>query len=168
MRDNRERGRINLGALIGWIIFILIIAGGPLFSLLRRVSGGAISLSANILPILIGAMVVLSVIVSAVRALNNSARARGDTRLPTDAGTSPRSTNTPMPPFGGATGTSRGAPVPPPSPRGFTLPPSSRPVQMPQAPRFDPLINPAVLLIGVLGLLVLGGVALFALAGNIP
>ncbi len=85
--DNRKRGGINWSSLIGWVIFILVIAGGPLFNLLRRVLGGAIALPANLsslIPLVIGGLVVLSIVVSAVRALGSTGRAGGAPRLPTD------------------------------------------------------------------------------------
>jgi len=168
--DNRKRGGINWGSLIGWVIFILVIAGGPLFNLLSRVVGGAITLPANLpglLPIAIGGLVVLSIIVSAVRALGGGNRTGGAPRLPTDLSRPSRPPSAPMPPFGGSTRGPQRSPGTP-APRAFTLPSSSAPQQRLPASRFDPVISPAILTVGILGLLALGGAALFFLAQGGP
>jgi hypothetical protein len=167
-QDNRKRGRFNWGSLIGWLIFILVVAGGPLLNLLRRVLGAGASLPvnlSNLLPILIGGLVVLSIVVSAVRALNNSMRSSGDTRLPTSTSGQARPPSAPMPPFGGAQRLPQNLPS---SPRAFTLPPGSRTANQPQPPQFEPLINPLILALGILGLLALGGAALFFFAQGGP
>ena len=153
--DNRKRGGINWSSLIGWVIFILVIAGGPLINLLRRALGGAITLPANLpslIPLVIGGLVVLSIVVSAVRALGSASRAGGAPRLPTNLDLPPRSPSTPIPPA---------------MPRSY-MPPSSAPQQRLSAPRFDPVVNPTILVIGILGLLGLGGAALFLLAQGGP
>src|SRR5690242_8124435 len=101
--DNRKRRRFNWSSAIGWLIFILVIAGGPIFRTLQRILGGTVALPANLpslLPIAIGGLVVLSVIVSALRALNSANR--GMPRLPTEVGRPGRPPSAPMPPFGGA------------------------------------------------------------------
>ena len=167
--DNRKRGGINWSSLIGWIIFFLVIAGGPLLNFLSSALGGAITLPANLpglLPIAIGGLVVLSIIISAVRALSGGNRAGGAPRLPTDLGTPSRPPAAPMPPFGGQRGPQRSTSVP--APRAFTLPSSSASQQRLPVARFDPVISPAVLAVGILGLLVLGGTALFLLAQGGP
>ena len=164
--DNRKRGGINWSSLIGWVIFVLVIAGGPLSNLLRRVLGGAITLPANLpslIPLVIGGLIVLSIVVSALRAFGNSGRAGGAPRLPTELGSPSRLPSTPMPPFGGQ----RGPLSPPVIPRS-PLPPGSAPQQRLSVPRFDPVINPAILVVGILGLLGLGGAALFLLAQGAP
>jgi hypothetical protein len=160
-QDNRKRG-FNWGSLIGWLIFILVIAGGPLSGLLRRLSGGTLALPANLLPFLIGGLVVLSVVVSAVRAMVRSGQSSGDVRLPTNTAP-PRPLNLPGSPSAG--------PSRPPilsSPRAFVLPPSSRELQLPQPPRFEPVINPTILALGIAGLVVLGGIAFVILGLNLP
>ena len=168
MGENRKRNRINWGSLIGWLIFILIIAGGPLARLIGRAVGGSVSLPANWLPILIGTLVVLSIVVSAVRALGTTVRSRGDVRLPTDASAPPRAPSAPMPPFGGPAGLPQQPPAPPATPRSFTLPPDRAAPRLPPAPRFEPVINPRILLLGILGLILLGGAALVVLVGSLP
>jgi hypothetical protein len=168
MPNNRKRRQFNLGSVIGWLIFILVIAGGPIVNLLRRTFSGVIALPPNLsnwLPIAIGALVVLSIVVSALRALNNANSANRDARLPTDMSRPAQPPSTAMPPFGGS---ARGGPQRPPgipSPRAFT-PPSSPPSQRLSTPRFDPVINPVILAIGVVGLLALGGLALLLTQGG--
>jgi hypothetical protein len=165
--DNRKRRGFNWSSAIGWIIFLAIVAGRPLYQLLRSTLGANLALPANLtalIPIAIGGLVVLSVVVAALRAIGNATRSSSP-QLPTELGRSARSPSAPMPPFGGA------APRVPPaasSPRSFTMPPSSTPPQRLSTPRFDPLINPLILVIGVVGLLVLGGAGLFLLAQGVP
>jgi hypothetical protein len=165
MQNKRKRGGINWSSLIGWLIFLLVIAGAPLYNMLRQVLGSTTTLPTNIIPILIGGLVALSVLVSAVRALGNSNRAGSDTRLPTSMSPPLRTPNSAMPPFGGAP--QRPA-SPTASPRAFTMPPGSRPVDQPPAPRFEPVLNPTILALAVLGLLVIGAAALFLGFGGIP
>jgi hypothetical protein len=104
------------------------------------------------------------VVVAALRALGNVARPSSP-QLPTELGQPMRPPSSSMPPFGGA-----GPRQPPaaPSPRAFTLPPGSTPQQRLSTPRFDPLINPLILALGILGLLVLGGAGLFLLLQSVP
>jgi hypothetical protein len=71
-----------------------------------------------------------------------------------------------MPPFAGPT-----RPAQPPiarSPRSFTLPQSGREPRLPAPPRFEPVINPAIVLLGIVGLLVLGGLAVIVFSLNFP
>ena len=98
-----------------------------------------------------------------VRALGSGPRA-GDVRLPT--GTSPaRPINAPMPPFGGEMQLPRPPPIAPPRDLAPRMGAQSR---LPQAPRFDPLFNPTLLVVGIVGLIVLGGAALVIFALNTP
>jgi hypothetical protein len=151
MQENKKRGT-SWSSVIGWLIFILVVAGGPLLNLLRGALGGVISLPNNLLPILIGGLVVLSMLVSAVRSMAGSRRNQSDTRLPTG--------NTPMPPFAG--------PVAPRMPPSTTVPqpysPAGRDQRLPSAPRFEPVINPKIIALGIVGVLLLAGAALL-LAG---
>jgi len=156
MQENKKRG-VNWSAAIGWLIFILVIAGGQLPRLLNTLSGGAISLPTNLLPMLIGGLVALSILVSVVRSLGGSRRSRNDTRLPTG--------NAPMPPFAGPA-----APRMPPStvmPQAYS--PARREQRLPSAPRFEPVINPKILAIGIVGgLLLLAGAALLLAGFALP
>jgi hypothetical protein len=164
MREKKKRG-FNIGSLIGWLIFILAFAGAPLLRLLRQVfSGSGVTLPANIntlIPLAVAGLVVLSIAISAVRAIGSSRR--GDDRLPT--GTSPPQGGAPMPPFAGPS-----APrMPPaaPQPRAF-MPPNGGMSKLPTAPRFEPMFNPRVVVFGIVGLVVLGGLLLLVLGLSLP
>ena len=148
MQDNNKKRGTNWGTVIGWLIFILVIAGGPLLNLLRGALGGVVSLPSNLLPMLIGGLVALSILVSVARSLGGARRGRSDTRLPT--GTAP------TPPFPGPDVTR----TPPPGPRSFTLPAASRQASLPPPPRFEPVIDPKILTMGVVGVVLLVGAAL--------
>src|SRR5690242_14122668 len=140
--ENRKRRGFNLSSAIGWLIFILVIAGGPIINLLRRVLGGAVTLPTNLTSLLliaIGGLVVLSMVVSVLRALGGSKRSTA--RLPTEIGPPARPPSAQMPPFGGA---SQRPPAAPASPRAFTMPPSGTPQQRTSAPRFEPIFNPLI------------------------
>jgi hypothetical protein len=146
MQEDNKRRRGNWSSAIGWLIFILVIAGGPLLNLLRGALGGAVNLPSNLLPMLIGGLVLLSILVSVARSLGGARRGRGDTRLPT--GSAP-------PPFG-----EPAAPrMPPPAPRAFTMPATSRKPALPSPPRFEPVIDPKLLAFGIVGALVLAVLA---------
>jgi hypothetical protein len=151
MQENKKRGA-SWSSAIGWLIFILVVAGGPLLNLLRASLGGVINLPNNLLPILIGGLVVLSILVSAVRSMAGSRRNQSDTRLPTG--------NAPMPPFAG--------PAAPRMPPSTTVPqpysPAGRDQRLPSALRFEPVINPKIVALGIVGVLLLAGAALL-LAG---
>jgi hypothetical protein len=165
--DNRKRRGFNWSSAIGWIIFLAIVAGRPLYQLVRSMLGPNLALPANLpalIPIAIGGLVVLTVVVAALRAIGN-ATSSSSPQLPTELGRPMRPPSASMPPFGGA---AQGQPPALPSPRGFTMPPSSAPPQRLSTPRFDPLINPLILAVSIVGLLVLGGAGLFLLAQGGP
>jgi hypothetical protein len=163
MQENRKR-KMNWSSTIGWLIFILVIAGGPIFNLLRRALSGVVTLPPNMLPLAIGGLVALSILVSVLRALGSSARSRGDSRLPTSV--SPQSSNAPMPPFAG----------PARSALPTSIQPTARPIRpplggesrVPVTPRFEPIINPLILVLGIVGLLVLVGVGLLLFIPSFP
>jgi hypothetical protein len=165
MQENRKR-KVNWGSAIGWLIFILVIAGGPLLNLLRSLLQGVVTLPSNLLPILIGGLVALSILVSVVRAIGTTSRAQSDTRLPTSTG-SARTPNAPMPPFAGPARPPQLPGGPPRSPRSFTPPTAGTP-RLPSAPRFEPIVNSTVLVLGLLGLLVLAGAALLIFGFSLP
>lgn len=147
MQENKKR-RTSWSSAIGWLIFILVVAGGPLLNLLRTALGSTINLPSNLLPTLIGGLVALSILVSVVRSLGGSRRGQNDTQLPTG--------NAPMPPFGGPT-----TPRMPPStvvPQAYS--PAGRDKRLPSAPRFEPVFNPKLVAIGIVGVLLLVGAAL--------
>ena len=163
--DNRKRRGFNWSSAIGWIIFLAIVVARPLYQVLRPLLGG-LSLPGNLtslIPIAIGGLVVLTVVVAALRAIGTATRSSSPS-LPTELGRPARPPSAPMPPFGGAASRPPAAP----SPRAFTMPPGSAPQPRLSTPRFDPLINPLILVIGIVGLLALGGVGLFLLAQGGP
>src|SRR5262245_30719945 len=145
--DNRKRRGFNWSSAIGWIIFILIVAARPILQIVQSLFGGKIALPSNLasfIPLAIGGLVVLSIVVAALRAIGNATRS-GSPQLPTDSSRPISPPSAPMPPFGGAASRQ---PPPAPSPQAFTLPGSAQQQRLP-APRFDPLINPLVLGLGV-------------------
>jgi hypothetical protein len=147
MQEKKKRGT-NWGSAIGWLIFILVVAGGPLLNLLRSALGSTVNLPPNLLPMLIGGLVALSILISVVRSLAGSRRNQSDTRLPTG--------NAPMPPFAGPA-TPR---IPASTPVPQTYRPPARDQQLPSAPRFEPVLNPKVVALGIVGVLLLVGLAL--------
>jgi len=156
MQENNKKRGTNWSSAIGWLIFILVIAGGPLLNLLRGALGGVVNLPSYLLPLLIGGLVALSILVSVVRSLGGSRRGRSDTRLPT--------TSAPMPPFGGPA-----VPRMPPSasmPRPY--PPPGGDQRLPSATRFEPVINPKILAFGIVGVLLLAGAALLVSGLALP
>jgi hypothetical protein len=146
MQENNKKRGTSWSSAIGWLIFILVVAGGPLLNLLRSALGGTVNLPANLLPMLIGGLVVLSILVSVVRSLAGSRRNQGDTRLPTGSA--------PMPPFAG--------PAAPRMPPRTIMPqsPTGRDQRLPNAPSFEPVINPKIVALGIVGVLLLAGAAL--------
>lgn len=153
MNDERKGPQINWGSVVGWVIFIMVLLAGPLSGTVRRIFGGALPTNwISLLPFLIGGLVVLSIVVSAVRAYNQSRELRGPT-LPRSS----RAPAPPPPPF-------RGAPPASSNPRL----PSSKSSTVPSSPQFEPLISPRVLAIGVIGLVVLGALGLFVVFGGAP
>lgn len=156
--DKRNRREVNLSSLIGWLIFILVLAGGPIFRLISQAVPGTVNLPANLPTLLIGGLVVLSILVSVLRAVGSNVQRRGDERLPTTPSPPARPMNAPMPPFRGPTGRTINA---------QSLQQRSERERLPTAPQFEPLISPRVIGIAVVGLLVLGGLALVVFIGNI-
>jgi hypothetical protein len=146
MQENNKKRGVSWSSAIGWLIFILVVAGGPLLNLLRSALGGVVNLPANLLPMLIGGLVALSILASVVRSLAGSRRSQSDTRLPTG--------NAPIPPFAGPA-----APRMPPSTR-LPQSPAGRDRRLPSATRFEPVINPKLVVLGIVGVLLLAGAAL--------
>ncbi len=152
MQENNKQRGASWSSVIGWLIFILVVAGGPLLSLLRGALGGVVNLPSNLLPMLIGGLVALSILVSVVRSLGGSRRSQSDTRLPTGSAS--------RPPFAGPA-----APRMPPStavPQSYS--PAGSDQRLPSTPRFEPVINPKIVALGIVGVLLLAG-AVLLLAG---
>src|SRR5215211_7159576 len=151
MQENNKKRGVSWSSAIG-----SRFAGGPLLNLLRSALGGVVNLPANLLPMLIGGLVALSILVSVVRSLAGSRRSQSDTRLPTG--------NMPMPPFAG--------PAAPRMPPRTTVPqsysPAGRDQRLPSAPRFEPVINPKILALGIVGVVLLAGAALLLAGFALP
>ncbi len=173
MEDNtRQKKRQNSGSSwIGIVIFLLVAFGSPIISflsqLISQLSNGAVTLPTGILlPLLIFGLVILSAVISAVRAIGGMAR-RNETQLPTS----------PMPPPPSSSNRPLSPPAPP---RAVPLPGRDTPTwidtsandigQLPHSPQFEPIINPKVLGFGILGVvLLLGAMGLAAFfSGMIP
>lgn len=149
--QNKKKKGVNWGSVISGLIFLLVVAGGPIFNLLRRAIGGAVTLPSNLLPWLISGLVLLSILASVVRSISQSNQRRSDTRLPTSVQPPAMSTPPSM-----AAPPNMAAPLNTSAPRGAfssATPPTN-------APRFDPIVSPQVVVFGVVGLLLLGGAAL--------
>ncbi len=156
MQENKKKRGTNWSSAIGWLIFILVVAGGPLLNLLRTALGSTINLPSNLLPMLIGGLVALSILVSVVRSLAGSRRNQSDTRLPTG--------NAPMPPFGGPAVPR----MPPSTAASQTYNPVGRDQRLPSATRFEPVINSKIVVLGVIGVLLLAGAALLLAGFTLP
>ena len=101
-------------------------------------------------------IVALSILVSVVRSLGGSRRRQSDTRLPTG--------NTPMPPFAGPAAQR----LPPSTTVPQSYSPAGRDQRLPSAPRFEPVINPKILALGIVGVLLLAGAALLLAGFALP
>ena len=164
MDKNRKRQGDNWGRLASWVIFFLIVAGGPVLRLIGQLFNGTVALPPMIGPIIVGAAVLLTVLIGMI-GVAGAKRSRGDTRLPMGSGSSSRPPNAPMPPFGNSPSSD--------SSLSRSLPPSfNQPAQGsaqgPRPLRFDPVINPTILAISVVGLFLLVGVGLFVIAQRVP
>ena len=147
MQEKKKRG-VSWSSAIGWLIFILVVAGTPLLNMLRSALAGIVNLPANLMPMLIGGLVALSILVSVIRSLGGSRRSQSDTQLPT--------TTAPMPPFAGPS-----APYVPPST-------TVRDQRLPSPPRFEPVLNPKIVGIGIVGVLLLAGAAVLLAGFALP
>jgi len=155
MQEKKKRG-VSWSSAIGWLIFILVVAGTPLLNMLRSALAGIVNLPANLMPMLIGGLVALSILVSVIRSLGGSRRSQSDTQLPT--------TTAPMPPFAGPS-----APYVPPStsvPQPYS--PPVRDQRLPSPPRFEPVLNPKIVGIGIVGVLLLAGAAVLLAGFALP
>ena len=166
MQQQRRRGGSNV---IGWVIFILIIFGSrllpPLANWLSQATGIQISTG-----MLLGGLVILFMVVSVASSLVRSAARVGrssETSLPTGPLPPPTINNPPtvnrpptttrMPPTSGMPSSSNLPRLPQANMPNAQKPPSN-------APRFDPVIDPRILTIGVVGLIFFGVVFFIVLA----
>ncbi|NOK60198.1 MAG: hypothetical protein GFH27_549281n409 [Chloroflexi bacterium AL-W] len=184
MNDDRKRRQTNWGSMIGWLIFLIAIAGTPILNGINQIIGGSFRLPGNLLPFILFGLLALSIVIPIVRSIGGAARSSGDTRLPTSSNPSSRTPSTaqspfdrtssrtpatfdsttsrppttPKPPFGNSTATAR-------STNTMTRRSNS---QMPSTPRFEPIINPTILAIGIVGVLVFIGLAFVVLSMPMP
>lgn len=136
-------------SLLGWAIFGLVLAGGPIINVIQSITG--LRLPSFTLPVLIALLMLISAVTSIGRV------ARGDQRnvppLP------PAVAGSILPRFGSNPSnvpTPR-APAPPimPFPADAIPPPIDRTKDL-GAPRFEPIVNLPLILLGAAGLIVLG------------
>lgn len=184
MNDDHKRRQANWGSMIGWLVFLIALGGPAVINGINQLIGGSFTLSGNLLPFLIFGLLALSLVITVVRAIGGAARSSGETRLPTSSNPTTRAPTTPQPPFGDTTSQAPTTPQPPFNNTTSRTPTASKPPfgnttstmrslntatrrgssQMPSPPRFDPIINPTILAFGVVGVLVLLGVAFVVLS----
>jgi hypothetical protein len=155
MQEKKKRG-VSWSSAIGWLIFILVVAGTPLLNMLRSALAGIVNLPANLMPMLIGGLVALSILVSVIRSLGGSRRSQSDTQLPT--------TTAPMPPFAGPSAQH----MPPSTSVPQPYSPPVRDQRLPSPPRFEPVLNPKIVGIGIVGVLLLAGAAVLLAGFALP
>ncbi|MEM8534892.1 MAG: hypothetical protein AAGF95_28890 [Chloroflexota bacterium] len=178
MNDDNKRRQGNWTSMIGWLVFLVALAGPAVINGINQLIGGSFTLSGNLLPIIIVGLLALSIVVTVVRTIGGAARSSGETRLPTSSNPTTRPPTTSQPPFGNTTSqppfgnTTSRPPTAPQPPFGNTTS-TMRSIntttrygksQMPSPPRFEPIINPTILAFGVVGVLVLLGVAFVVLS----
>lgn len=154
----QKKKKSTASSVISGIIFLLFVAGGPIMRLLRSLFSGTVALPniSNLLPLVVGVLVALGVLVAIGRAIGRATQGRGETRLPTNM--QPPSSGV-APQLPAARAISVGTPG-----MANSLPRAAeRSVPLPSAPRFDPIFTPALVLVGIVGLLLLAGVALVVL-----
>lgn len=154
MQQNRRGGN----SWIGWLIFILLVFGSrllpPVAGWLSQVTGLPIST-----PVLIAAVVGLGVVASVVSSMiqqGNRSRGPAQPRLPMGQDPMPPPRPLPPPPLSGQPNTlgTGGAP---------RVPQPTGEQRLPGPPRFEPIIDPRVLTVGLIGLVIVGGLFFLAL-----
>lgn len=144
--DNQEQHEsqpIPVSRVIGWVVMGLVMFGGAAVRGLNRIFNGALPSDLHI------SLIVGVLVFGAVAWVGLALWRRGN------------SSNAPMPPFGGGSQPwQTGQPSQP------VLPQPLPPEQTLLAPRFDPLINPRVLVVGVVGLVLVALLALALMAGG--
>lgn len=169
--QSKKRG-FNIGNWAGVVIFLMVAFGSqilpPLARLITQITGIPISSGTLLAIVLVGAIVIpmfLSVLRSALRGAQ-----RNDTRLPTDVPPVVRRETITPPPLPPSPPYGRVAPPPPPKLEQYRADSDYTSQRLPNAPQFEPIINPKVLGFGVLGaLFLLGAFGAFAFfLGMIP
>ncbi|MEI7645985.1 MAG: hypothetical protein WCJ55_17080 [Chloroflexales bacterium] len=134
MEPKRKRSGGN--NWVGMVIFLVLAFGSPLARIISSLifQSIGVTVSSNVLAIGLVTLIVLAVAVAAI-----GSALRGTGRINTGSATQ-------LPP-------------------GPTTPPQiGVPTQFPGSPRFEPVINPRILTIGIVGLIIFGGVFLAILA----
>jgi Na+-transporting methylmalonyl-CoA/oxaloacetate decarboxylase gamma subunit len=121
---------------LGLVIFLVIAFGSPVASFISGLIFQTTGVTVGSSGLAIG---MVSLIVLAVAISTISAAVRGAARVNTGSETRVPSTPTPPPQMGA-------------------------PTQLPSSPRFEPVINPRILIFGVVGLILFGGIFLVILA----
>lgn len=159
------------GSWIGWLIFLFLVFGvrflPPVATWLSQVTGLTITV-----PMLIMAVVGLTLVVSIVGAVTRTigeARGPDATDLPTTTIKPPMPTAPSLPPPKLPKASSPWPTSAPSSELPRAHMPSGK-QQLPRPPRFEPIIDPRILLFGILGIAVLGGLVLLFLflSGALP
>ena len=140
----QQKRRADIGSWLSWLIFLLLIFGSrflpPVANWLTQTTGLPITT-----PMLIGALVLLSIVVSVIGSV---ARRSEEPRDPLE--------RVPVPPTSLPDLPTVSSPLPPSSVDSAGRLRDLGPQSMPQAPRFEPIINPWILVVGVIGLLFIG------------
>ena len=140
----QQRRRSDVGSWLSWLIFLLLIFGSrflpPVANWLAQTTGLPITT-----PMLIGALVMLSIVVSLI----GSVTRRGE--QPREPLERPPTLPTPPPDRPPAS-----PPLPPPSVKTTGGLRDMGPQSMPQPPRFEPIMSPRMLLVGIIGLVFIG------------
>lgn len=166
MQDRRERTpkrKSGSASWIGFLIFLMLAVGPQIINVVSRIvnqiTGGVVQLGPNILPMIIGGLIMLTVFVSVGRSLWNMGQ-QNETRLPTSTPSSapvklPQPSSPPMQ-NNQPTLSSYGVPS-----QESTLRQIRRSHRgdshismrdLPSAPHFEPIISGKVLVWGILGL----------------
>ncbi|HMP43283.1 MAG TPA: hypothetical protein PKA05_23115, partial [Roseiflexaceae bacterium] len=75
MQSQRKKHDDKGNSWIGWLIFVLIIAGGPILNTIQSMLGPGVRLPSYLLPLIVGALVIISAAISIMRAVGGG---RGD------------------------------------------------------------------------------------------
>lgn len=157
--DTMEQNKRGSNNWIGFVIFFVLVLGSrifpPLASWLTQVSGVPIS-STMIYGVVVVLGLILPVVVSAISSVRLPGGG-GDTRLPTQPGSPIKLDQPPMPverlpDWARPNEVKQLGPPPSVSP----LPSWTQPKLPMGQPQFEPIINPRVLTIGVIGLICFG------------
>ncbi len=136
----QQKRRSDVGSWLSWLIFLLLIFGSrflpPVASWLTQTTGLPITT-----PMLIGALVMLSIAVSLI----SSVARRGE--QPREPLERPPTLPTSLPDLPTAS-----SPFPPPAVEATGKLRDLGPQSVPQPPRFEPIISPRMLIVGIIGL----------------